>query len=142
MKVIILVGVPGAGKSTLAKTQFPGYMRVNQDELGDRLACIKAMQKALSEGKDVIVDRTNINKKQRKVFIDLALQMGADSVNCIYLDIDDEEAIARIHLRKHHETIRESMSLEVKKGIVYQFRRSLEIPELSEGFNSIIITRA
>jgi aprataxin len=135
------MGVPGAGKSSLCK-DFPDYVRINQDTLGSRGACLEAMKQALRQGKNVIVDRTNINKKQRQPFIELALQFGAEAVNCIYLDVPEEEAVARIHLRKNHETIKEEMSLEKKKAIVYEFSKTLEAPDLSEGFTSILITRS
>lgn len=139
-KMIILVGVPGSGKSTLCQEKFPHYKRISQDELGSREACLKECENSLSVGMDVIIDRTNINKKQRKYWIDLGLYYGYE-INCIVLDINEEEAVARIHNRKHHPTISITMPLDKKKAIVYNFMREYEAPQLLEGFNNILFVR-
>lgn len=139
MRVIILTGLPGCGKSTVATQWFPNYTRINQDELGDRQACIESMRNALERNFDVIVDRTNVTRDQRKHWIDLALGYGAESLTSIFLDVPEEECIARIDLRKDHPTIKEDMPLEKKKSIVYSFNRTLQIPSLTEGFKTIII---
>lgn len=79
-KVIILKGLPGSGKSTWAREMvhvFPGeYKRVNKDDLRDMLDDSKTgkgterfvlhirdfiILAALKDGKNVIVDDTNLN---------------------------------------------------------------------------------
>lgn len=141
MKVILLIGIPGSGKSTICKNWFPKYTRINQDELGDRKKCIAAMHLALQKKQDVIIDRCNMTIEQRKHWVNLALEYGAEAITCIVLDVNEEEAIARIHDRKDHPTIQSSMSLEKKREIVYSFGKTAEFPQLSEGFTSIVITR-
>lgn len=141
MNVIILVGLPGSGKSTVAAKYFPNYTRISQDVLGTRGKCLEFMANQLAQNDDVIVDRANINKEQRKFWINLALGFGAKNVTCIYLDVPEEECIARIHVRKGHETIAEEMPLEKKRSIVYNFNKSFELPTLSEGFSTVVITR-
>jgi hypothetical protein len=64
--VLLLVGVPGSGKSTFCKgleqqSCLP-WVRVNQDSIKKgkgkaREACIKLARKSLQEGKWVVVDR-------------------------------------------------------------------------------------
>jgi len=141
MRVIILTGLPGAGKSTVCKNWYPNYVRINQDNLGSRDACIKEMIQCLEQNQNVIVDRVNHTTKQRKFWIDLALQHGAESVTSVVLQVPEEECVARIHNRKDHETIKEDMPLEQKKSIVYKFNKDFEMPSLSEGFSTIIIHR-
>lgn len=141
MNVIILVGLPGSGKSTVATKHFPNYVRVNQDILGTRESCLDVARFNLEQNKDIIIDRANINKEQRKYWVNLALGFGAKNVTCIYLDVPEEECIARIHVRKNHETIAEEMPLEKKRSIVYNFNKSFEMPTLSEGFSTVVITR-
>jgi predicted kinase len=139
MKAIILVGLPGSGKSSVCHNWFPGYVRINQDTLGNRQACIDEMVRLLSEKKDVIIDRVNSTKQQRKFWVDIALQMGVESLTAVVLDVPTEECIARIHNRKNHPTIAEMMPLEKKRQIVYNFDKSFELPSISEGFSTVII---
>lgn len=139
--VIILVGVPGSGKSTLAIKELPDYIRISQDQLGSRDACEKAMKHALQYKKNVVIDRTNINKKQRSYFIKIAKQYGVTNIIAIYLEEDKDACVSRIHARQGHETIKENLSLDEKRNIVYNFSKSFEMPSLNEGFKSVVITK-
>lgn len=72
--LLILVGLVGSGKSTLAQslsTQLD-WTRVCQDDLGDRRSCEGRVERALREGKDVVVDRVNFDATQRQHFLRLA----------------------------------------------------------------------
>lgn len=141
MNVILLIGCPGSGKSTIAEKHFASYVRISQDVLGSRQACVEAMKEALRQNKDVLVDLCNMTKSQRDTWIHLALQYGASSVSAIVLTVDEEECVARIHARKNHETIKSEMSVDRKREIVYSFNKSFEQPMLSEGFTSILFIR-
>jgi predicted kinase len=139
-EMIVLVGYPGSGKTTLAQNIYPEYERISGDVLGNQNKCIDACHKALSEGKSVVIDRTNINKSQRAHWINLATYYGVKA-KAIYLEVDVDECIARIHLRKNHETIKEDLSLDDKRCIVSMFHKNFEMPSLSEGFEEIIIKK-
>lgn len=141
MNVIVMVGLVGAGKTTYAKKYFPNYYRVSQDELGSRDACIKAATEILDKGRDLLIDRTNVSKEQRKHWIDLALYYGANAITAVYLHVDPEECVDRLTYRKDHPTIPVEMLHTKKRDIVYKFYNKLEIPQLDEGFSSILTTR-
>lgn len=146
LKVFILIGIPGAGKSTLVqkiKQFYPNdeFVVINQDKLGSKEVCIETMHAALEVDKNVIIDRCNINSKQRKVWLDITHYYNVKSIHGIFIDVDPEEALARIHLRKNHETINYDMSIEEKRKIVYQFVNTFEYPKLDEGFTSILHIR-
>lgn len=137
MKVVILVGVPGSGKSTFCK-KYPKYVRISQDELGSRYMCLELFRESLRKGKSVIVDRCNINKLQRQLWLNIAREFNVDEINCVKLSVVPEEAIKRISERKDHPTIKEDFSLDKVKDIVYNFINTYEAPELSEGYDKVL----
>jgi predicted kinase len=135
--ITILVGMPGAGKSTYAQT-VPGEI-INQDKLGDRKICIKRAKELLSEGKDVIIDRTNISRKQRAIWTNLAKEFKVEQIQVVELRISPELAIERVKNRKDHPTIKEDTSLEKIQEIVRRFVNEYEAPHMDEGFTSYTI---
>ena len=78
--ILVLVGLPGSGKSYFAskleKESFSQYVRVNQDSLGTRKKCETACRQALSKGKSVIIDRCNFDKQQREHWLKFGVQFG------------------------------------------------------------------
>lgn len=135
LEVIIMMGIPGSGKSTFA-WNFPEHIHINQDRLGNRSDCINAMKRALSQNKSVVIDRTNITRAQRKYFLDVAKDYGA-SISCIFLDYPALECIERIKARKEHETLPSSTPEAKIIEVVAKFNNSLELPEYHEGFTNI-----
>lgn len=139
MKVIILVGTPGAGKSTIAKTQFGHMTRINQDELGSRDRCLKLCNEALARGEDVIIDRCNHTLKQRNEWTKMARIYNA-SVHCIYLDIGTQFAAKRIAERENHPTI-QGYSLARCLKLVVKFNSEFQVPTMDENFDSLLHIR-
>lgn len=137
MKVIILSGIPGSGKSSFAK-KYPTYTVISQDELGSRSECLKAFRQALNEQKNIIVDRCNINRMQRLLWIKEAQKFGVTDINCVYFDVNPETCVKRISERKGHKTITEQYSFDKCHEIVYNFVNSAETVQLEEGFKKIL----
>src|SRR5271165_429068 len=73
--LLLVVGPPGAGKSTLAQAYVEkGYIRISQDVSGrEHLALF---DEAVLEGKDVFVDRLNFSKSQRSRYLDIVKTKG------------------------------------------------------------------
>lgn len=136
-EVIILVALPGAGKSSFTLL-YPNHVRINQDLLGSRSDCLSVMRILLKEGKSVIIDRTNINKQQRKFFLDLAKEYNVPNIKCIYLDVPADVCIERIKNRKDHPNLTSETSHDTIIEIVSSFNKSLELPDEKEGFTSIL----
>lgn len=134
-KMIILVGNIGSGKSTWASKQT-GYEVINQDTLGNREKCIKRTKQYLKEGKSVIIDRTNINKKQRAYWLAIASEFNIEPT-CVHFSNDKELAMHMVKNRKNHPTITKDMSLEKIDEIHTMFEESYETPEPLEGFYNI-----
>lgn len=68
--LVVLVGMPGSGKSTFAEeliSQHPEcWRRISQDVLGSRQRCIQRAKAALREGHHVLIDRCNFDESQRR----------------------------------------------------------------------------
>ena len=138
LEVIILMGVPGSGKTTFA-WNFPEHIHINQDRLGNRNDCINAAKRALSHGKSIVIDRTNISRSQRKYFLDVAKDYGAKTF-CIFLDFPAVECIERVKGRKEHETLPASTPESKIIEVVSKFNNNLELPQYYEGFIEIFHT--
>jgi len=135
--MVILMGLPGSGKSTLAN-QFKDFKIINQDKIGNRYDCLFAAEKHLSEGQSVVIDRTNINKKQRKYFIEIANKLDVN-VYCVYLDIPKESCIKNILHRPNHETLPSGAGRDKINKVVSKFEKDMQFPELEEGFEEVIL---
>ena len=61
--VLVLVGIPGSGKShfaeRLANAGPERFVRVSQDVLGTRKKCEARARRALAEGKVAVIDRVS-----------------------------------------------------------------------------------
>lgn len=102
LKVWITVGCPGSGKTTYAKTladMNSNAVRLCPDEFrakfgwgeGDQgvshlafKATYEEMEKALSNGKNVIIDATNMYRKARKGFLKIAKQHDAQTIALVF----------------------------------------------------------
>jgi predicted kinase len=103
--LVLAVGPPGAGKSTLAAGYVEnGYTRISQDANGrDHL---RLFDLAVSEGRDVFIDRLNFTKEQRTRYLDVAKAAGY-STKIIILYQPFSVCLERCLNRKDHETIKD-----------------------------------
>jgi aryl-alcohol dehydrogenase-like predicted oxidoreductase/predicted kinase len=86
--VVILMGIPGAGKSRLAAEYVGrGYTRLNRDELGGTLAGVAdALDEALAAGvRRVVLDNTYLTRAARSHVVEVAHRHGV-LARCLWLD--------------------------------------------------------
>lgn len=139
MRMIILVGLPGSGKSTIAKEYVnQGFISVNQDLLGTRDACVALAKKAIEEGKDVIIDRCNTDIRQRRTWLNLAKYYNIKDVECINVTTEAKECYKRACDRKDHPTIKNLTTAKIY-GIIKSFDKGYEPPTFDEGFTKITV---
>lgn len=103
MNITLLVGPPGSGKSTAALKLGGEY--INQDLQGKE-EHFKLFTEALSEGKDIVVDRMNFSVEQRQRYIKPAKEKGY-STKIIVLHENFKTCFERMKLRMDHPTIRD-----------------------------------
>src|SRR5215207_212921 len=87
-EVVVVMGIPAAGKSRIAETYVArGYVRLNRDERGGSLrALAEALEKELASGaRRVVLDNTYLTRAARSYAIDAAHRHGLEA-RCIWLD--------------------------------------------------------
>jgi predicted kinase len=142
VRLVVLVGLPGSGKSTFAE-QFAdaGWAVVCQDVLGNRKACEEAADAALAAGRQVVVDRTNIDTTQRAHWLRIAHAhgIGPRGIVCVHLDPPPRECERRVLARTGHPTLPPTPQ---SAGVVRSFRRALQRPSEAEGFARVLVVRS
>eukprot|EP00571_Detonula_confervacea_P008530 CAMPEP_0172315962 /NCGR_PEP_ID=MMETSP1058-20130122/26807_1 /TAXON_ID=83371 /ORGANISM="Detonula confervacea, Strain CCMP 353" /LENGTH=220 /DNA_ID=CAMNT_0013030171 /DNA_START=43 /DNA_END=705 /DNA_ORIENTATION=+ len=129
--VLVLVGIPGSGKSNFASRleKSSMFLRINQDSLGTRRKCEALARRALAEGKVAVIDRCNFDLEQRSTWIAIAREKGVHC-ECIIFDYDKDVCITRCKQRKGHETLHPSKAPGVVSLLAKKFR-----PPVSRGRN-------
>ena len=129
--VLMLMGLPGSGKSTIAdklqELEPWKYVRVNQDTLGDRHACLKLAEQVLSERKCPVIDRCHASFKNRKPFHQLAKSLDV-SVDILIVDAPFSICLERCQLRQDHPTV----SLAEASRILGCVRKEWKLPGKNE----------
>jgi len=139
-EVVMIAGIPGAGKSTLAE-RFAGYTRLNRDERGGTLKQLAAeLETVLARGDTrVVLDNTYASRSSRAEVVRIAKRHGV-AVRCIVMatSLHDAQrnAAARIvarygRLLEPTELVREQ---QVPPSAQFRFQRQLEPPQPDEGF--------
>ena len=138
--MLLLVGIPGSGKSTFATCLVDGkpwmYVRVNQDSLGNRSACEELAKKAIADGKCPIIDRCNFNKQQRKNFLDIAAKAGVP-VDGVVFRYPMALCVRRCQTRHDHETIDPRDAQGIVQRMSEQFTPPLMSSVQEESFRSL-----
>ena len=149
-EVVIVMGMPGAGKSVVAaELESEGYERLNRDALGGSLADLAPrLDELLVAGpRRVVLDNTYPTRKSRNEVIETAWQRGVP-VRCIWLTTDVANAqinTIRRMLDVHGslptpDDIRQRSKKDTRyllPDAQFRYERTLEPPSLDEGFTSL-----
>lgn len=125
-EVVIMVGYPASGKSTMAKDIFEkkGYVRIDGDSLKTAPRMIKEAQKHISEH-SVVFDATNGTKEKRKHFIDFAKEQGLP-VKCVWVTTSMEQS-----MEQNRQRFAEG-GPKVPDVVYYVYRKNFEEPTIEE----------
>jgi aryl-alcohol dehydrogenase-like predicted oxidoreductase/histidinol phosphatase-like enzyme len=148
--VVIVMGMPGAGKSVLARAlETSGYARLNRDAVGGSLANLaRRLDDALGGGpRRVVLDNTYPTRKARNEVLETAWERGVP-VRCIWLatTVADAQINAIRRMIETHgslpspEEIRERGRKDTRyllPDAQFRYERTLEPPTADEGFASL-----
>ena len=129
MELVLLIGIPAAGKSTfyrrhLARTHF----RVNLDTLKKRSRELRVVLGCIAERKPFAVDNTNVLADDRARYIPLAKAAGYRVVG-YWFDCPVKDALNR--------NARRTGAAWVPPHVIHTFQAKSEKPDWDEGFDAL-----
>jgi aryl-alcohol dehydrogenase-like predicted oxidoreductase len=149
-EVVLVMGIPGAGKSRVAEEHVArGYLRLNRDERGGSLRELAAaLDEALASGsRRVVLDNTYLGRAARNDVIEAASRHRVPT-RCVWLDTPLAQAqvnlverlLERFGSLPEPEQLRELARRDPDVlGPTSQMRaaRELEPPSADEGFGAV-----
>jgi hypothetical protein len=136
-ELVLLIGLPGAGKSTFFQQRFAdSHVHVSRDHFArDRRPETRQnelLRDALASGRSVVIDNTNVSVEERARFIDEARLHGVRVVGYRF-DVSTRECVSRNELR--------SGSARIPKVGIFSAAKRLVQPSADEGFDAIFRVR-
>jgi aryl-alcohol dehydrogenase-like predicted oxidoreductase/histidinol phosphatase-like enzyme len=149
-EVVLIMGLPAAGKSTLAERMTAeGYIRVNRDEKGGSLdSLLPVVDGLLASGtRRLVLDNTYVTRRSRAAVLAVAARHGVP-VRCLWLStgVEDAQVNAATRLVSKYgrlldpDEMRGASRTDVSvfpPSVQFRYQRELEPPQESEGFSRI-----
>ena len=131
-QIIIMVGYPGSGKSSVAKhiCLNTNFVLIQGDVHKTSAKMIKAALPGVKEGKSIIFDATNSSRKKRGEYIEFAKKHDMN-VLCIHVSTSLDVAYKRNKLRDDTK--------QVPKIAYSVYTKYYEAPSIDEGFELIVL---
>ena len=153
-EVVLVMGLPGAGKSTLSKQLVgEGYQRINRDEAGGTLReLLPVIGRAVDAGQSrIVLDNTYISRRSRAEVVRAAHERGLE-VRCIWLatSVDDAQVNAAARLISRYGKLPGDAELSALRKrdpaaflptVQFRYQRELEPPDVAEGFSRVDVVR-
>lgn len=141
-KIIMLVGIPGSGKTTFATSleQSGGYKVISSDALRDKKGAFDETLGIYSKPSQlakcgIVVDRCCVAVEERKRLLGLMYNPSPKDVTVVFFNKDLEDCKMQVCSRKNHPTI--SNEKNNGRSIVDGFAKKLVVPKTSEGFGHV-----
>jgi protein phosphatase len=138
-RVVILIGLPGSGKSTwlrgkdgvLSSDEMRKLLADDPEDQTIHVRVFRLMRQLLKERLELkrpvtYIDATNLRKQDRRPFVEIAVAMGARA-EALFLDTPLKTCLARNRNRER----------KVPEAVIRRMNDRMQKPEESEGFSSI-----
>lgn len=133
MEVVLLIGIPGSGKTTFYRQRLAAtHAHVSKDNFRNnrdpKRRQAQLLTAALEAGKDVVVDNTHVTPAARQEAISIAKQFHAKVIGYVF-DVEPHEALRRNRLREG--------KARVPDVAIYTMAARYEPPRKGEGFDEL-----
>ena len=136
-EVVVLVGLPAAGKSTFYRQRFAAtHAHVSKDLFANNRQParrqVELIARALADGRSVVVDNTNPTRAERASIVQQARAHGA-RVSVYYFDCAPKECLARNAARQGRA--------RVPTVGIFAIAKRLQRPAPDEGFDQLFAVK-
>jgi predicted kinase len=128
MEYVVMIGVALSGKTTYREANFTDHKVIAFDN--NRNEEMKVIEEYLKEGKNIVVDDTNLTRKIRKMHIDMAKKYRAKTIG-IFMNTSSN-LLQQRQMRRHNPFPMVAINKQLKE---------LETPLKEEGFDTLIIKK-
>lgn len=129
MELIMLIGIPGSGKSSFYKTNFfTKYVRISLDLFNTRNKEKRFLELAFALQQRMVIDNTNVTRDERAVYIHQAKENNFKVIGYFF-----ESKLSLCLERNENRLGKEKIE---KVGVVAKFK-ALELPHYKEGFDKL-----
>lgn len=138
MKLILLIGLQGSGKSTFYRTNFAeGYEHISKDLLRNNKRQarreLQLQEEAFKAGRSVVIDNTNASREEREPLIRLGRLYGAEIVG-YFFEVQVKKSLERNRQRSGKE--------KVPDVAIFATRKRLVPPAYEEGFDTLFSVKS
>jgi len=153
-KLVMLIGLPGGGKTTAANRLYPNFVRVSSDDFiedyADRVGktygevfqdviaratqtMYDKLDAAIAADQDIVWDQTNLGAKARKGKLKTVPQHYEKIALVIPPTKENLERVQRVNQE------RKSKGRSIPDHIMSNMAKQFEMPTEAEGFDEVIV---